>query len=431
MTGPGRSRPAGAEARTPPRGAAVTASVGARRILLADADAFFVAVARMVDPEGAGKEPLLIVGGTAESRGVVCSASYETRKFGVRSAMPISRALRLCPNAMCVPVPRECGAKSAEIRRVLEQYAPVVEGASIDEWYLDMTGTEAVYHHEPLRATAHTIRNAVHAATGLTVSIGGGTNKLVAKLAVERAKPKLGADGVHIVEPGAEAAFLETFTLAELPMVGPKFQERLSKMGMTTVPDVLRHDLPTLVRWFGEREAEWLWDRVHGVSDAEVESGGDAKSISRDETFSVDIDDDIELDRELLRLVTRAAFDLRGDGLAARTITVRIRDFDFKTRSAQRTVPAPVVADRVIMGVAKELLRKLRRSRRVPARLLSVGLSSFTTDPRADQLALFGEQKAVDPLAETDKDRMVARTVDKVRERFGARGILPASLTRK
>ena len=119
---------------------------GARRILLADADAFYVAVARMVDPEGAGKAPLLIVGGSRESRGVVCSASWETRKFGVRSAMPISRALRLCPDAMCVPVPRKaCSQKHHEIREVLEQYAPIVAGASIDEWYLDMGGTEGVY----------------------------------------------------------------------------------------------------------------------------------------------------------------------------------------------------------------------------------------------------------------------------------------------
>lgn len=402
-----------------------------RRILLADADAFFVAVARMVDPDGAGKEPLLIVGGTAESRGVVCSASYETRKFGVRSAMPISRALKLCPNAMCVPVPRECGKKSGEIRAVLEQFAPVVEGASIDEWYMDMTGTEAVYHYEPLAETGQKIRRAVQETTGLTVSIGGGTNKLIAKLAVERAKPKFGANGVHVVPAGGEAAFLETFTLAELPMVGPKFQERLAKLGLVTVPDVLRHDLHTLTRWFGEREAEWLWDRVHGISGSEVEGGGEAKSISRDDTFPVDIDDDRELERELLALVTRAAFDMRGDGLAARTITVRIRDMDFQTRSAQKTVPDAVVSDRVIMGVAKQLLHKLRKARRVPARLLSVGLSHFSEDPRADQLALFEEARARDPLAETEKDRAVARTVDKVREKFGAKGIIPAGLQRK
>src|SRR5688572_23060221 len=126
----------------------------APRILLADADAFYVAVARMVDPEGAGKAPLLIVGGSRESRGVVCSASYETRKYGVRSAMPISRALRLCPEAVCVPVPRKaCSVKSHEIHEVLSRHAPVVEGASIDEWYLDLGGTEGVYHDEELAVT--------------------------------------------------------------------------------------------------------------------------------------------------------------------------------------------------------------------------------------------------------------------------------------
>src|SRR5687768_1498886 len=232
------------------------------RILLADADAFYVAVARMVDPEGAGQAKLLIVGGTRESRGAVCSASYETRKFGVRSAMPISRALRLCPEAMCVPVPgKACSRKHREIRAVLDRFAPVVESASIDEWYMDLAGTEALYHNEPLATTARRIRDAVMEATNLSVSIGGGTSKLVAKLAVERAKPKpgTGATGVHVVDPGGEAEFLATFALADIPLVGPKFQERLAKLGMTSVRDVLPYDEATLARWLGHREAEWLY----------------------------------------------------------------------------------------------------------------------------------------------------------------------------
>jgi DNA polymerase-4 len=135
-----------------------------RRILLIDADAFFVAVARLVDPEGAGRAPLLIVGGSPEGRGVVCSASYETRAFGVRSAMPTAHALRLCPRALLVPVPRRaCVEKSRAIRRVLERFAPVVQAASIDEWYLDLGGTEALYQHEPLEATARRVRDAVRA----------------------------------------------------------------------------------------------------------------------------------------------------------------------------------------------------------------------------------------------------------------------------
>ncbi|MEO6877878.1 MAG: DNA polymerase IV [Gemmatimonadaceae bacterium] len=403
----------------------------ARRILLADADAFFVAVARIVDPEGAGKEPLLIVGGTRESRGVVCSASYEARKFGVRSAMPISRALRLCPRAMCVPVPRGvCGEKSREIRAVLERIAPVVEGASIDEWYLDLAGTERLYLGESLADTAKRIRDGVTEATQLSVSIGGGTSKLVAKLAVERAKPKpgTGATGVHVVAPGDEARFLETFELADIPLIGPRFQERLAKLGMHRVPDVLQYDVATLTQWLGAREAEWLYDRVRGVDYGEVEAHGDAKSISRDDTFPVDIDSDDELGRELLALVTRAAMDLRGDGLTARTITVRIRDFDFKTRQASRTLDVPVISDRVILEVSHALLAKLRVARAVPARLLGVALSSLAVDATADQLTLFERKEA--RTDETDRDRVLAKTIDQVRARFGDRGILPARLAK-
>ena len=402
--------------------------MSARRILLGDADAFFVAIARMVDPEGAGKARLLIVGGTRESRGVVCSASYEARKFGVRSAMPISRALRLCPDAMCVPVPRRvCGEKSHEIRSVLERYAPVVEGASIDEWYMDLGGTEALYN-EPLAESARRIRDAVRAETSLAISIGGGTSKLVAKLAVEHAKPKPGtnATGVHVVDPGDEGRFLETFDLADIPLVGPRFQERLARLGMRRVPDVLQYDVPTLTQWLGPREAEWLYRRVRGLDASEVEGHGDAKSISRDETFPVDINDDVSLARELLALVTRAAADLRGDGLAARTVTIKLRDHDFKTRQASRTLDMPVMSDRVVFATARGLLARLRRARRVPARLVGVSLSSLAADATADQLTLFERDDA--PLAETERDRTLARTVDRVREKFGAKSIMPASL---
>lgn len=400
------------------------------RILLADADAFFVAVARMVDPEGAGRAPLLIVGGTRESRGVVCSASYEARKFGVRSAMPISRALRLCPNAMCVPVPRRaCSEKSRQIRSVLERFSPAVEGASVDEWYLDLGGTEGLYGHEPLSVTAARMRESVIAETSLSVSIGGGTTKLVAKLAVERAKPKpgSGATGVHIVAPGEEGAFLATFDLADIPMIGPRFQERLARLGMRKVTDVLQYDAATLAQWLGQREAEWLYDRVRGIDGSEVEAhDGEAKSISRDETFPADINDDDELARELLALITRAAADLRGDGLTARTITVRIRDHDFKTRQASRTLDAPVISDRVILEVSRRLLSKLRNARHVPARLLGVGLSSLAVDATADQLALFQRRDSV--VDETDRDRVIARTIDQVRAKFGEKGIFPAGL---
>ena len=405
-------------------------SAPARRILLADADAFYVAVARLIDPEGAGKAALLIVGGSRESRGVVCSASYETRKFGVRSAMPTAQALKLCPQAMCVPVPRDaCSRKSAEIRRVLQRYTPIVEGASIDEWYLDLGGTEQLYDNEPLERTALRIREAVREETSLSVSIGGGTNKLVAKMAVEVAKPKPdnNATGVHIVPPGEEATFLKRFLLAEIPSVGPKFVTRLERAGLRTVNDVLEHPLPELIRWFGDREGQWLYDRVRGIDSGAVEGHGEQKSMSREETFSTDISDDATLERELFALTARVASDLRSELLAARTIRVKIKDADFTIRQAGRTLPEAVVSDRVIYGVARELLHTLRSRRRIAARLIGIALSSLATSPEPPQLALFADSTVS---LETERDRAVARTMDVVRAKFGPDAIGAAQLSK-
>jgi DNA polymerase IV len=276
--------------------------------------------------------------------------------------------------------------------------------------------------------TAARIRRDVIRETGISVSFGGGTSKLIAKLAVEHAKPRPdnNATGVHIVPAGAEMAFMRGIKLAEIPLIGPRFQERLARLGMRTVPDVLQYDEATLAQWLGKREAAWLCNRVRGIDSAHVESHLDAKSISRDETFSVDIDDDAELARELLALLTRAAADLRADGLAARTIRVKLRDWDFRTRQASRTLDRPVISDRVMLTVAQALLRRLRTTRRVPARLLGVALSSLATDSTADQLTLFEARDS--RLVETDRDRNVARTVDRVRAKFGDKGILPGGL---
>ena len=396
-----------------------------RRILLVDADAFFVAVARWADPEGAGRAPYLLVGGTAEGRGIVCSASYEARAFGVKSAMPMSQALRLCPDAMCVPVPgKACRLKHREIRAVLEKFSPVVQSASIDEWYVDLAGTEAYYDHAPLDTIGHRIRNAVIAETSMTVSIGGGTSKLIAKLAAERAKPKPenGANGVRIVPAGEELDFMRFLKLADIPGIGPKTTARLAERGLRSVEDVLALDDAGLARLVGPRDAGWLAHRVRGEDDGEVHHDRDAaKSISRDDTFPVDINDDLMLEGELTELVGRAAGDLRGEELKARTVTVRIRDKDFTTRQASRTVDEALESDRAIFVVARELLYKLRKARRAPARLLGVALSNFTAPP-AKQLTLF---ERTGGQIETAKDREVSRAVDAVRERFGRDAIAP------
>jgi len=385
-----------------------------RRILLADADAFYVSVARLVDPDGAGQTPLLIVGGSVEGRGVVTSASYETRAFGVHSAMPMARALRLCPQAMIVPVPiQACVTKSHEIREVLARWSPVVEAASIDEFYLDLSGTERLYHDEPLADTARKIRDDVLAATRLSVSIGGGASRLVAKMAAGVAKP----GGVHVVPDGIEGEFMRRFQLADIPFVGQRFSERLARYNLTSVDDAVAAGQARLREWLGEREGLWLWERIQGSDRSPVTGGGlDAKSISRDETFAADSDDDDLLKQQLIRLVDRAAGDLRDDEFVARTVTVRVRDFDFTDRQASRTVPAPISSDRAILRVARELLTKLRGARRVPARLLGVGLSGLTRAGEPEQLSLLELEVAS---GETNQDRAVARVVDKVRQRLG------------
>jgi DNA polymerase-4 len=391
-----------------------------RRILLADADAFYVSVARLVDPEGAGRASLLIVGGSPRGRGVVTSASYEARRYGVHSAMPMARAVRLCPEAMVVPVPWEaCDRKSRHVRAVLERFAPLVETASSDEYYLDLSGTEALYKREPLEATARRIREAVLAETRLAVSIGGGTSKLLAKLAAGVAKPSGEGPGlgVFVVPAGEEGAFMRRFALAEIPFVGPRFQERLSARRLRTVDDALGAGRVQLISWLGEREGEWLWDSVRGVDRSEVSPGGDPKSISRDETFPEDMDDDQALLQELLELLDRATSDLREEGFLARTVTVRIRDRDFRDRQASRTLPQPVCSERAVFRVARELLARLRSARRTPARLLGVALSQLVRQDSPGQLSLLAPEEG--EAVESEKDRKVAAVVDELRRRLG------------
>ncbi len=392
------------------------------RILLADADAFFVAVARKVDPEGAGRAPLLIVGGRPGSRGVVCSASYETRAFGVRSAMPIAQALRLCPDAMCVPVPRQaCSDNSRAIRRVLETFTPVVEGASIDEWYLDLSGTEALYHGESFRDTARRIRQAVIDQVGLSLSLGGGPSKLVAKLAAERAKPSKAPDGggVFVVPDDGVLEFMRGVALADIPGIGPKLQAKLSSIGLHHAAEVLPHDRLTLARWVGPKTADWLHDRVRGISRSVVAPRTPSKQISREETFARDITTTPELARELRLLAEKVGSDLRSERLSARTITVKLRDTSFITRTASRTLEQPIESDRALIDVAQTLLTKLRGARPAPARLVGIAASNFGSARDAEQLSIFSTPGATPDAPERERDRELSRAVDRVREKFG------------
>jgi len=388
------------------------------RILLVDCDMFFVQVARLEDPEGAGREALLLVGGSAEGRGVVTSASYEAREYGVRSAMPTARALQLCPDATVVPVPRAaCGRRSRHVHRVLRELAPVVQAASVDEFYLDMTGTERLLEGEDLTATATRIRERVLDETGISVSVGGGTTKIVAKLATGLAKP----GGVHVVPPGREEAFLRRFDLGEIPGVGPALLEALEERGLRTVEELVRVEEGWLVKWFGEKRGRWLHRRARGVDPTPVRRSEPRKSVSSERTFRRDLDDEDALASELMKQVVSATRSLRGKGLRARTVTVKLRDADFTTRQSSHTLPEAVESDRAVFAVARTLLSNLRRRRRTGVRLLGVGLSNLEDRDGPTQLGLFGGEAR----AESERDRTLARVVDGLRDRFGDGALLP------
>ena len=382
------------------------------RILLVDCDSFFVQVARLEDPDGAGRRRLLIVGGKPEGRGVVASASYEARRHGVRSAMPTARALRLCPGATVVPVAREaCVRRSREVRRVLEELSPVVRPASIDEFYLDLSGTERMLAGESFEETARRVRDTVLARTGISVSAGGGTRRIIAKLATGLAKPA----GVHIVPAGEEAEFMRRFDLEDIPGIGPAFLAELERRSLQSVADVLRVQPEWLERWFGARRARWLHDRVRGLDGEDALRERERKSVSVERTFATDVSDDDELDGALSRQVSSVARRVRRLGGGARTITVKIRDRDFVTRRHSRTLPCPVESDQAILRVARELLAELRERRRTPARLLGVAASGLSGATEGAQLGLFPEADDPDP----DRARRISRVMDLARNRFG------------
>lgn len=408
-----------------------------RKILLVDCDMFYVQVARLEDPEGLAQEELLIVGGSPTGRGVVTSASYAVRAFGVRSGMPTSQALRLCPSARVVGVSRKaCSARSKEVRRVLDRLSPVVQAASIDEFYLDLSGTERLLHHEALTTTAGKIRMAVLDETGISVSVGGGTRKLIAKLAAGRAKP----GGVWVVPPGEEADFMKEFRLPDIPGVGPSLAQALERKGLVQVPDLLAIEREWLDRWFGTARGGWLWRRARGLDDAPVLAREPRKSISSERTFSSDLSDSESLEREVLRLVGTVGRGLRREGLSGRTVTVKIRDGDFRTRQASHTVPDPVASDGTLYILARGLFRDLRSRRMTAVRLLGVAVSGLVAEDGPPQLDLFrneadgggaeegGRPWLEDRLWDEDRFRVVSRVLDDLRDRFGSDAIFPGGL---
>jgi DNA polymerase-4 len=393
-----------------------------RRLLLADCDSYFVRCAMLADPEGAGRAELLIVGGRADGRGVVTSASYAARGYGVHAGMPSSQAVRLCPQAMLVPVPGEMvSRKHHEVRAVLDRFSPVVEAASVDEFYLDLTGTERLYHDEPLERTARRIQAAVMDETGIAISIGASTQRILAKMAASVNKPM----GVFVVPPGGEEEFMLRFELGDIPGVGPAFQEALRRRGATTVRDIAGLDEATLAAWLGDSRGRWLHAVAHGRDASRVHERAPQKSVSHERTFHHDVADDEELEARLLSLAVETGAALREGGHRGRTVTVKVRDADFTDRSMSRTLPEPLESDRAIYQVARELLQVLRGRRRVGVRLLHVGVSRLSEGADDEPpLTFFAPERVL----ESERDRTLSHVSDRLRERFGKGAIVPGRI---
>ena len=380
----------------------------------------FVQCAVLADPDRLANERLILVGGSPEGRGVVTSASYACREFGIRSAMPMATALRLCPKAVIVRVPGEMvRRKSRELAAAIEQWSPVATMASVDEAYLDLTGTESLYRQEPLELIARHIQHDIKRKTALDVSIGGGTNRLVAKLATSFAKPA----GVYVVTAGAEEEFVGQLRISDLIGVGPALQESLRRHGVSTMAGLRALDVETMASWWGEERARWLWRRCRGIDESRVRTDESTKSISSERTFPRDLTSLGSLERALLAEVVDVAASLRRQDLFARTVTVKLRDREFHDRSRSRTLAEGVQTDRVIYSVARDLLRDLREQRGGPVRLIGVALTNLVDSGEPAQRSLL----EVAPPLEAERDRRLAGAIDRIRGKHG-RVIGPGSV---
>ena len=388
------------------------------RILHVDLDAFFVEVCRRQQPALRDVE-LLVVGGRRESRGVVQSASYGARRFGVRSGMPIGQAVRLCPDATFVRGEfAHYRQASAAVRGVLEQHAPQVVMTGLDEGYLDFSGTELL-HPVSLLRVATTIRGAVHTATGLDCSIGIGPNRMIAKIASDYAKPR----GVCEVREGWEGGFVAGLPLSALPGIGPKTATKLRDLGLEDVAQVQQMSLDALGRLLGRDEAAGLARRAAGKSGTVLRPHGPPKSVSRETTFSRDVAHPGELDRTLLMLTARMAGQLRDEGLVAGALVLKLRHGDFVTVTRRKALTTPTAFDAELLGVARALLAPAfsdARARRQGVRLLGIAATNLSP---AEAPELFES-------ADREKQRGVVRAVDAVRARFGFDALQSGRLVR-
>lgn len=360
-----------------------------------DLDSFFVSVEVLNNPSLKGKP--VFVGGS--ERGVVSSCSYEARKFGIHSGMPSKKALQLCPQAIAVKGSySEYGKFSRWVTDIIAAKAPLFEKASVDEFYLDLTGMDTFFN--PLQWTID-LRQQIMNETQLPISFGMGSNKMIAKMATNEAKP----NGYLQVPFGKEKEFLAPLPVNKIPGVGGQTYEILKAMGIYTINDICVKTKAELEERLGKGGND-LWNKSFGLHNSEVRQYREAKSISSENTFNENKSEPVFLMSELVRLTEKIAFELRQDGKVAGCVTVKIRYPDFETTSRQTTIPL-TCADDEIIPVVKELFHKLYKKGK-PIRLLGVRLSELTTE--AVQANLFNN---------VERKNDLYKAIDDVKTRFG------------
>ncbi len=379
-------------------------------VLHVDMDAFYAAATLLSHPELVGT-PVIIGGG---NRGVVLSATYEARRFGVASAMPMSRARRLCPQAVVLPPDHTLySAISAAVMETFRSVTPVVEPLSLDEAFLDVSG--AVRLMGSPAAIGQHIRDTVHDEQGITCSVGVASTKFVAKIASGLAKP----DGMVVVPREEVVPFVQQLPVAALWGVGERTEEALLRLGLRTVADIAHTPLETLVRGLGEATGRHLHDLSWGRDPRVVERVQREKSIGSDQTFEHDIDDSAEIHRRLLALSERTAARMRAAGLTGRTLTLRVRFSDFTTITRSKTLREPTDSGRAIHEGAVALFDALGLQR---ARIRLVGV-------RMDKLVEASQSPIQGVIGEPEHGwRDADRAVDRARSRFGSGSVRPASL---
>lgn len=376
-----------------------------RAILHVDMDAFYASVEQFDNPELAGQP--VIVGG-AGGRGVVAAASYEVRRFGVHSAMPMREALKRCPHAVVVrPRMKRYREISGQVFEIFGEFTNLVEGLSLDEAFLDVTGSTGLFGSA--EAMAREIKNRIRVRTGLTASVGVSHNKLLAKLASEMNKP----DGLAMIRPAEVTTILDPMPVRRLHGIGAKTAARLEQQGIHTLGQLRR--APESVLWpLFRRDTREMRERASGIDDRPVVSDAPEKQISSEETFDVDIKDHEELRQRLAHLADRTAERLRARQLKAGMISIKVRRRDFETYTRQKSFSPPTQETRLVVQVATELLNRwLDEQPRAAVRLLGVGVSDLAP---AQQLDLFTTRES----AESGK---LDETLDRIRGKYGTEAL--------